>query len=92
MYLPKLVQPHSCLMCSHGFGVGIKCISNQMRQGYGGDAWGTHSTSNPQHTQCSQYMPGEKVKWPGFLTTINLRCVQFLISLVSGISMALWKA
>ena len=50
------------------------------------------STSNPQHTQCSQYMPGEKVRWPGYLTTINLRCVQFLISLVSGISMALWKA
>ena len=37
-------------------------------------------------------MPGEKVRWPGFLTTINLRCVQFLISLVSGISMSLWKA
>ena len=56
-------------MCSHGFGDGIKCISNHMRQGSGGDAWGTHSCAvlqtHKKKTQCSQYMPGEKFKSGG---------------------------
>ena len=67
-----------CLMCSHGFGVGIKCMyfkSNETRiwKGCLGNSQ-LCSTLNPQHTQCSLYMPGEKVRWPGYLTTINLRC------------------
>ena len=76
------------IMCSHSFGVGIKCISNQMRQGSGRDAWGTHSSavlqthSTPNaHSICLERKSGGQAFWqPSIWDVCSFSSALYLVS------------